>query len=155
MHDGDVARTTNGQGKVTALNFENLNRLSAGAWFDSNFRNEKIPTFDTVIDFINRNQINLNLEIKPISGKDAARLTCSLVRQLAKRIDGIDFRIRVVISSFYPDILMKMKRVRSDLEYACLFNQHTFSLAKPLTKLLNTKIVHLDNRRLTASKIQR
>lgn len=155
MHDGDVARTTNGQGKVTALNFENLNRLSAGAWFDSKFRNEKIPTFDTVIDFINQNQINLNLEIKPINGKDAARLTCSLMRQLAKRIDCIDSRIRVVISSFYPDILMKMKRVRSDLEYACLFNQHTFSLAKPLTKLLNTKIVHLDNRRLTASKIQR
>ena len=30
MHDGDVSRTTNGHGRVTALNFEELHRLSAG-----------------------------------------------------------------------------------------------------------------------------
>ena len=108
MHDGDVARTTNGHGRVTAFNFEELHRLSAGAWFDSKFRNEKVPTFDDVIDFVNRNQINLNLEIKPINGKDADRLTRSMVRQLANRIDRIDSRIRGIISSFYPDILMKM-----------------------------------------------
>ena len=118
MHDGDVARTTNGRGQVTAFSFEELHRLSAGAWFDSNFRNEKVPTFDDVIDFINRNQINLNLEIKPINGKDAARLTRSMVRQLASRIERIDSQIRVIISSFYPDILMRMKQVRPDLEYA-------------------------------------
>ena len=155
MHDGDVSRTTNGHGRVTALNFEELHRLSAGAWFDSKFRNEKVPTFDDVIDFVNRNQINLNLEIKPINGKDAARLTRSMVRQLANRIDRIDSQIRVVISSFYPNILIKMKQVRPDLEYACLFNQYTLSLAKPLTGLLNTKIIHPDNRRLTAAKVRR
>ena len=40
MHDGDVSRTTNGHRRVTALNFEELHRLSAGAWFDSKFRNQ-------------------------------------------------------------------------------------------------------------------
>lgn len=155
MHDGDIARTTNGHGRVTAMNFEELHRLSAGAWFDLKFKNEKIPTFDEVIDFINQNQINLNLEIKPIGGNDAARLTRSMIRQLAQKLDRIDSRIRVIISSFYPDILMKMKQVRPDLEYACLFNQFTLSLSKPLTGLLNTKIVHPDNRRLTASKVKR
>lgn len=154
MHDGDIARTTNGRGQVTALNFEELHRLSAGEWFDLKFRNEKIPTFDDVIDFINCNQINLNLEIKPINGKDAMRLTRSMVRQLASQIDRIDSQIRVIISSFYPDILMRMKQVRPDLEYAFLFNQYTFSLAKPLTGFLNTKIIHPDNRRLTAAKVR-
>lgn len=155
MHDSDVARTTNGQGKVTSLNFKKLRCLSAGAWFDSKFRNEKVPTFDEVINFINQNQINLNLEIKPISGRNAARLTHSMVQQLAKKVDRIDSHLRVIISSFYPDILMKIKQVRPDLEYACLFNQYTFSLFKPLTKVLNTKIIHPDNRRLTATKVRR
>lgn len=155
MHDADVTRTTNGTGKVASLNFSELRSLSAGEWFDSRFCHEKVPTFDEVIDFINRTHINLNLEIKPTSGKNAITLTDSMVHQLAVKVNQINSKTRIIISSFYPDILLKMHCLRPDLEYACLFNQHTLPLWKPLTRILNAKIIHPDDRKLTASKVKR
>lgn len=155
MHDNDVARTTNGVGKVTEMNFNEIENLSAGKWFDEQYQDEKIPTFDQVIDFINHNHINVNLEIKSITGKNSKKLTESMVRQLADKIDKIDSRNRVIISSFYPEILLKLQRLRPDLEYACLFNQFTISLWRPIVKLLNSKIVHLANQNLSAKQIQK
>lgn len=154
LHDGDVSRTTNGKGKVTELTFDQLRALSAGSWFAERFRSERIPTFDEVIDFINRYHINVNLEIKPIKGQQASYLTQSLISQLARKVNRIDSRNRVIISSFYPRILSQMKAQRPDLEYACLFSRYTWPFWRPITRMLGTKIIHPDDYNMTARKIR-
>lgn len=43
MHDADVSRTTNGEGKVKELTSTDIKSLSAGAWFDASFAHERVP----------------------------------------------------------------------------------------------------------------
>jgi glycerophosphoryl diester phosphodiesterase len=46
LHDGTLNRTTNGNGPLKELNFDEVRFLSAGSWFDSFFVSEKIPTLE-------------------------------------------------------------------------------------------------------------
>jgi glycerophosphoryl diester phosphodiesterase len=44
MHDEDVRRTTNGNGKVSEFTLADLRKLDAGGWFDPAFAGERVPT---------------------------------------------------------------------------------------------------------------
>ncbi|RJO59222.1 glycerophosphodiester phosphodiesterase [Candidatus Parcubacteria bacterium] len=56
IHDDTVNRTTNGQGFVIEMTFEELRRLDAG-------KGEKIPTLQEVLNLIN-GQVQVNIELK-------------------------------------------------------------------------------------------
>lgn len=47
MHDGTVNRTTDGQGEVRNLTFDDVSALSAGKWFGAPFQQSRVPTFET------------------------------------------------------------------------------------------------------------
>ena len=49
IHDPTVDRTTDGAGKVKDLTLKQLKRLDAGSWKGSQFKGEKIPTFEEII----------------------------------------------------------------------------------------------------------
>ncbi len=46
LHDGNLNRTTTGEGPLKELNFEEARKLSAGLWFNPFFEAEKIPTLE-------------------------------------------------------------------------------------------------------------
>jgi glycerophosphoryl diester phosphodiesterase len=48
IHDATVNRTTNGRGRVAAMNAEVIKRLDAGVRFGAEFRDEPIPTLAEV-----------------------------------------------------------------------------------------------------------
>ncbi len=48
VHDDTVDRTTNGTGRVADLTLQELKKLDAGGWFDSQFAGERIPTLQEV-----------------------------------------------------------------------------------------------------------
>ncbi len=50
IHDTTVDRTTDGTGKVGNLTFEQIRSLDAGSWKGEQFKGEKIPTFDEILD---------------------------------------------------------------------------------------------------------
>ncbi|MCC5928232.1 MAG: glycerophosphodiester phosphodiesterase family protein [Cyclobacteriaceae bacterium] len=52
MHDADIARTTNGRGKVNEISFKEIKSLSAGAWFNASFADEKIPSLRDLCEAI-------------------------------------------------------------------------------------------------------
>lgn len=52
IHDDSVDRTTNGTGKVFDLTLEQIQRLDAGGWFNSNFAGERVPTVDDVLRLV-------------------------------------------------------------------------------------------------------
>ncbi len=52
IHDTSVDRTTNGHGLVKDLTFRELRDLDAGSWFSPNFKREKIPTFEEVLNLV-------------------------------------------------------------------------------------------------------
>jgi glycerophosphoryl diester phosphodiesterase len=50
IHDNTVDRTTDGTGYVKDLTFEQLRSLDAGSFKGEQFKGEKIPTFDEILD---------------------------------------------------------------------------------------------------------
>lgn len=63
MHDKTVNRTTTGKGKVKNLLYKDLAAFDAGVKFSETFKNEKIPTLEEAIQFINGKAIFV-IEIK-------------------------------------------------------------------------------------------
>lgn len=50
IHDPTLERTTNGSGYVRDHDFADLRKLDAGSWFGKNFKNEKIPVFEELLE---------------------------------------------------------------------------------------------------------
>ncbi|MFY4776406.1 glycerophosphodiester phosphodiesterase [Metabacillus sp. RGM 3146] len=50
IHDQTVDRTTNGRGPVQNIAFNQLKKLDAGSWFSNDFINERIPSFQELLD---------------------------------------------------------------------------------------------------------
>jgi glycerophosphoryl diester phosphodiesterase len=63
IHDSSVDRTTNGEGKVLELTFEEIRKLDAGSWKAQEFAGEQIPTPEEVLNEMPLN-VWLNIHIK-------------------------------------------------------------------------------------------
>ena len=70
MHDPTLSRTTNGQGEVKHLHFEQLNKVDAGSWHSARFAGERIPRFSDVAAYLNANGMVANVEIKPCPDRE-------------------------------------------------------------------------------------
>lgn len=68
IHDETLKRTTNGRGKVGLVTAEYLQSLDAGRWFSRQYREEKIPHFREVVEWLNFTNVKANIEIKPYPG---------------------------------------------------------------------------------------
>ncbi|PDP89064.1 glycerophosphodiester phosphodiesterase [Glycomyces fuscus] len=72
MHDTTLERTTDveevfpdrGSYDVRDFTMEEIRRLDAGAWFDSSFDGEAVPTFAEALDRMEELDLNLFLELK-------------------------------------------------------------------------------------------
>jgi len=102
FHDQDLSRTTNGFGSVHSCSLDEIKRLSAGAWFDASFKEEKVPLLQEVLDLV-AGQVMLNIEIKnlPHSYED-------IEEDLMAMLEGYDTS-KVVVSSFDHRVLKKLK----------------------------------------------
>ncbi len=72
IHDERVDRTTDGNGRVAAMDLAVLRRLDAGSWFDPKFAGERIPTLGEAAALLADLGLGANVEIKPASGHERA-----------------------------------------------------------------------------------
>src|SRR5262245_59418730 len=63
LHDETLERTTNGKGRVRDRTYKEISKLDAGSWFHADFRGERLPTLDMVLELC-RGKIPVNVEIK-------------------------------------------------------------------------------------------
>jgi glycerophosphoryl diester phosphodiesterase len=102
MHDASIDRTTNGEGYISDLTLDEIKKLDAGSWFDSTYRNERVPTLEEVLQLV-KGQKKLLIEIKkgPEYYSNIENLTLALIR---KHNAGN----WCVIQSFYDPVLQKI-----------------------------------------------
>lgn len=50
IHDPTVDRTTNGRGSVQSMSFSQLKMLDAGTWFSKDYTNQRIPSFQELLN---------------------------------------------------------------------------------------------------------
>ena len=66
IHDDTLDRTTDGEGPVVRRTVEQLGTLDAGAWFNSRFAGERIPTLTEALDHVAGKAHHIYPEVKGI-----------------------------------------------------------------------------------------
>ncbi|MCH3905194.1 MAG: glycerophosphoryl diester phosphodiesterase [Lactobacillus sp.] len=155
IHDDYLDRTTNGHGRVVDHTFDEIRSLDAGSWFSPKFKGTKVPTLDELIEVMNKYKLNANFELKAIIGEGANHLADSEIKQFAAKLDEIDPECKILISSFNPIMLLKLRKLRPDLDYACLFETHTLYEDWPLIcEACGAKTIHPQSEGLTRGQVQ-
>lgn len=115
IHDATVDRTTDGEGEVGKLTLAQLRALDAGAWFSREFEGERIPTLEEAL-LLARGRILVNVEIK------TEAVGRGIVEKTLQVIERLGMRDQVVISSFDPRALERVRELDETLVTASLFN---------------------------------
>ena len=114
IHDDKVNRTTNGDGAVSALSLQELQSLDAGAWFDAQYADERIPTFESLLERY-RGRAHLHVEIK---GK-----TTGLSERTADMIRSRGWAQDVTMTSFQIDKLEALRAYAPELPAGWLLRE--------------------------------
>jgi glycerophosphoryl diester phosphodiesterase len=123
IHDATLSRTTDGEGRVAERTLADLRGLSAGAWFDERFRNERVPSLEEVFRLVGR-RAEINVEIK--GEAEAVAQTAGAALAIARESGALD---RTLFSSFDPDALVHCRRESARARLALLTGWTT--LASP------------------------
>jgi glycerophosphoryl diester phosphodiesterase len=141
IHDLTLDATTDGHGPVRAKTLAELRALDAGSWFAPSFAGQQIPTLQEVVDALGR-QMRINIELKSVSLKDDG--LASAVVHLVQETGLLD---RVVVSSFNPFALWRVRRLNPRIPVGMLYDAHErrlpFFLRRPwLRHLLRPEALH-------------
>jgi glycerophosphoryl diester phosphodiesterase len=104
-HDRTLDRTTDGSGPLSARTLEELHRLDAGSHLNHKYIGVCIPTLKQVFQELG-DRLLMNIELT-----NYARPFNSLPEAVSHMITEFDLMDRVLISSFNPIALMKMRRL--------------------------------------------
>ncbi|MBD3287270.1 glycerophosphodiester phosphodiesterase [candidate division KSB1 bacterium] len=115
MHDDRVDRTTNGEGYVHDLTYPEILRLDAGSWFDSNFKDERVPTLEEVIDLV-QGHVHLNIEIK------SNVFIPAHIEKLIQLIDERDFGEQCILTSFQRSYIEMIHHISPMLRTGLIMN---------------------------------
>ncbi len=111
MHDATLDRTTDGHGRVADLALDEIQRVDAGTWKSEQFKGQRVPLLEEVFEELGR-WLLINVEIKDMSVRGSG-----LERKVAALITKYDLIERVIVSSFNPLALWRVKH--ADARLAC------------------------------------
>lgn len=115
IHDFTVDRTTDGRGAVREMTLVQLQELDAGSRFDPTFAGERIPTLQEVFDAIGH-RLLVNVELKSLPGRSRG-----LEAEVVRLIEDNNLAHRVIVSSFNPLSLRRVKRLNPNILTALLY----------------------------------
>ena len=118
LHDDILDRTTNGKGLPIDYNYEDLKKLDAGSFFYNCSTKIYIPTLNEVLSFCKKNDINLNIELKPNYGFENQN-----VNAIAKLLKCFNFTNQFYFSSFDWNSIILMKNLLPDANYGLLIDE--------------------------------
>lgn len=124
IHDDTVERTTNGIGTVAGMTLDELERLSAGIRFGTEFNDERIPTLDDVFALVD-GRCGLNIELKAFG---VERHVCEAVR-------SHDAFTSAIVSAFDWDALRRIHHVEPSVRIGLLASQWPARLLAAATEL--------------------
>jgi glycerophosphoryl diester phosphodiesterase len=104
IHDDEVDRTTNGNGSVRDLTFEEIRKLDAG-------KGEKIPSLEEAIDLLKKGKQRIAIEIKEPDTLD----------EILKIVMEEGLSSKVIIVSFWHNVLTRIKEIEPELKTGAIF----------------------------------
>jgi len=110
IHDTKVDRTTNGQGAVDSLSYDQIKGLDCGSWFDTKYKNERIPTLDQVLELVDGIATVL-IEIK--SGDERYP---GIERRTVEIIHKYRARSWTIVQSFNKESVLRVKALDQEIK---------------------------------------
>jgi len=114
FHDPTLTRTTNGQGNLAEKTADELRALDAGSRFSPQYRGEKIPFLEEVLEAFGK-KLLINVELRnywtPLDG---------LVDRVCELLRRHSLRGNVLFSSFYSPNLRRAAKLMPEVPRALL-----------------------------------
>lgn len=136
FHDLNLSRLSGTNKLLTDCNFDEVSKLKIGKRFWRKFTNHHIPSFQQVVEWANKHQISLNIELK----ESLLSNTTPLIEMLQKLAlpKGSHF------SSFHDELMKIVKMQRPEFETAILVTKK-FQWEQ-LNKMTHINTVHAHKR---------
>jgi len=134
IHDEDLARTTDGTGKIADFDLAELRALNAG-------EGALIPFLEEVFDCL-AEQVGVNVELK---GAGTAKPLAKLLRDYAER--------DVLVSSFDHQALFDLRDIAPHIPLAPLFSRWSSNPCKVAIEL-GAKFINLSHRLVNERRLQ-
>ncbi len=115
LHDFSLSRTTTATGLLRAHTLAQLADVDAGVLFNESFAGTPIPTLEQVFDLVGKRCI-VNVEIKNIDWRGGRE-----AEPLARIIQRRRLHDQVIVSSFNPIALLKMRRLDPSIALGLLY----------------------------------
>ena len=150
LHDETLDRTTDGSGLPSNLSLAEIKQLDAGSWFSPDYAGERIPTLAEVLETV-KSRILINVEIK------SEAVEHDVVSKVAALIAEHGMLDEVVVSSFSPEALRRMKTTDPTVVTATLFNKELHTGRDPLEIVLEvgSRGFNISSKRVTPEMIDR
>lgn len=117
LHDETLDRTTDGRGRADLLGWRELARLDAGSWHSPAYAGEPLPTLQAVARWCRANGVALNIEIKPMPGRERETGAAIALDALALWEGAV---LPPLLSSFSDESLAAARDAAPDLPRAWL-----------------------------------
>jgi glycerophosphoryl diester phosphodiesterase len=95
MHDGDVKRTTDGEGKIAEMTLAEIKKLDAGSWKGPEYKGEPVPTLEEVLKRVKAMNGHVVVEIKA-DGIAAGVLAAIKAQRMQDHVTVISFSEQAV-----------------------------------------------------------
>lgn len=109
LHDDNLLRTAGLNKHIWALNYDEVVKLDAGAWFGVDFIMTRIPTLEETLKLC-KGRIKLNIEIK------SDHREYNLEEHLVELIHAYDFENQCVVSSSDSKVLARIKELDENIK---------------------------------------
>ena len=133
IHDWTLGRTAGARGRVASRTLAELQALDAGGWFAPEFRGERIPTLQQVLEAI---ALPVNVELKA-RGEDGLEAHASDV------VEAASAQSRVVYSSFHPESLVRLRHRSPSASIAVLTSERRLARALRLAGRVGATALHI------------
>lgn len=127
MHDPEFGRTIIGRGHVADTLAADLQKMDAGAWFNSCCKGEPVPLYSDVVRFCRQHDIWMNVEIKPAPGfeEETGHIVAARSSELFADVAVSDVKHLPLFSSFSFVALMAAKRAAPTIPRGLLMDEIT------------------------------
>lgn len=116
IHDEALNRTTNGSGYVKDHTLGEILEVDAGSWFGAEFKDERIPTLEDLLDLLQRRDTILNIELK-----NGIFLYPGMEEKVIATVREFNMSERVIFSSFNHYSLAYCKSLAPDIRTGILY----------------------------------
>ncbi len=133
IHDFTLERTTDGTGAVRERTLAEIRRLDAGAWFDTRFAGERVPTLAEVLAAV---PLGVNVELKPVGDE-------GLEARALAAVESAGALGRVVFSSFDMGALDRLRACSPAADVAVLWELDPIPQALRCANRVGATALHL------------